>query len=331
MTIEEARKLAIIPRRKKFSTVDWLMMSTEEVLERFASLPGAERYGTPGEEEQFIYIPGTRKDKVLLVAHSDTVHSKATKIAYYKDQYFSAIPDNGIGADDRAGCNILWKLRNLGHSLLIPNAEEKGCKGSRYLMRGKGWPELIASHNFVLQFDRRNSSDLVSYSVGSHEFSTFLEKEMKGYKRTQGSYTDICVLCDDSKHENDKAPCAVNISIGYYNEHTSTESLNIRQWNRTLSRVYELLSKENLPSFKQKSYRYSSHHSGRTWDDDDYTNQCAYSNAAKSTYKDNKSKEESITNIIEEIFVCPHCDFIALIEEVKENNNQCPCCKKDIK
>jgi hypothetical protein len=40
----------------------------------------------------------------------------------------------GIGADDRAGCAILWLLKDLGHSLLITDGEEKGGIGSKWLM-----------------------------------------------------------------------------------------------------------------------------------------------------------------------------------------------------
>ena len=41
--------------------------------------------------------------------------------------YRSGVYDEGIGADDRAGCAILWLLKDSGHSLLVTNGEEIGC------------------------------------------------------------------------------------------------------------------------------------------------------------------------------------------------------------
>lgn len=337
ITLDDLRKEAIKPRRKKFSTVDWLMMSEDEVLTHFASLPGAIREGKG--DEQFVYVPGTRPDKVLLVAHSDVVPKFPRKIGFARGFYFSTDTNNGIGADDRAGCNILWKLRNMGHSLLIPNAEESGCKGSRFLTKSKDWIDEISKHQFAIQFDRRQSKDLVSYSVGSSDFTKYLESKMPGYKGCSGSHTDICVLCDAWKHEKNMAPCAVNISIGYYHEHTSNECLNIRQWNSTLSYVYELLKPKDLPAFKQKSYTTYNRHN-------EYSTNCGYygyhhvesaspaststSRAISKVASTHSAQETSIASIIDEIMICPDCDGVADISEVKANNSKCLYCNKEI-
>ena len=46
--------------------------SADEVLYKFKNLPRAiSRFD--GDKRNFVYIPGTREDRVLLVAHADTV------------------------------------------------------------------------------------------------------------------------------------------------------------------------------------------------------------------------------------------------------------------
>src|SRR5690606_36735333 len=122
-------------------------------------------------DKRFLYIPGTRDDRVLLVAHADTVwNDSLLNIGYSNSILFSKNSTLGIGADDRAGCAILWRLRDMGHSILVPNMEEKGCIGSKFLMSDSKWAEEIAKHQFAVQFDRYNASGLVTYSVGSFDF-----------------------------------------------------------------------------------------------------------------------------------------------------------------
>lgn len=330
MTTQEMRARLIKPRRKKFTMVDWFMMSTDEVLNTFASLPNAQRVGNG--DEQFVYIPGTRQDRVLLVAHADTTHKKPVDIGYYAGVYLSRNNDVGIGADDRAGCNILWKLKDLGHSLLIPNAEECGCRGSRFLVNDKAWAEEISKHNFAMQFDRKNAKNLVMYGVGSDLFIKWLEEQMPGYKKETGTNTDIAVLLDKTKHKDLIAPCGVNISIGYYNEHGASELLKVQEWNSTLSHTYNLLIKPELPNFKQEieSWRKNQNSYQSNYYSGGYRHgHChAQDNAYGVECKTDQSKP--LTSLIDKFLRCPACTLIFDEAELKFGNRVCPSCEKEI-
>ena len=111
---------------------------SKPVMKLFESLPGAIAH-YDGGKRNFVYVPGTRKDRVLLVAHADTVWHKEygnpqdAKVTYENGVYASTDPNCGIGADDRAGCAMLWALRDCGHSLLVVDGEEKGKHGAKYL------------------------------------------------------------------------------------------------------------------------------------------------------------------------------------------------------
>ena len=146
---------------------DWMLMSQCDVLDRFASLPDAV---TAGEgQRRFVFVPGRRADRVLLVAHSDTVwEEEPIRLACLDDRKFGPILHSaefgrqdglGIGADDRAGCAILWELRNLGHSLLVTSGEEQGCIATLWIMTSEWWETELNSHRFAVQFDRRGRSD----------------------------------------------------------------------------------------------------------------------------------------------------------------------------
>lgn len=209
-----------------------------------------------------LYIEGSRKNKVLLVAHLDTVWDYGNpedleiQITRHKDLLFSktifgaiitdedgeeeSIEGIGIGADDRAGVAALYELSDLGHSILLTDLEEIGCLGSCALMADPEISERLNDHQFMIQLDRKGKNDAVYYNVGTHEFKKFVNETI-GYKEQAGSSSDISVLCEKI--------CGVNLSIGYKNEHTPREILNLRHWSNTVESVRKLLTLENLPKF----------------------------------------------------------------------------------
>lgn len=233
-------------------------MDEFSIIDQFAQLQNDAIVHKKDPDYSYVFLPGSRKDRVLLVAHADTVwhNSHKLKVAFDGEDhglFYSATRKKGldkygdpamngigIGADDRAGIAALWVLSALGHSILITGGEECGCLGSYKLMSSKRMAALIQEHNFALQFDRRGRKDLVFYNVGTKEFAKFMQIET-GYDPAPGSHTDICVLCE-------KIP-GVNMSIGYANEHTVNEILNLRYWRNTVAVANNLLSKENLPKF----------------------------------------------------------------------------------
>lgn len=218
---------------------EWMELPTQEVLARFEGLAGA--IVTGKGLERSVYIPGKREDRVLLVAHSDTVFDNRDNIKVVVDgeRLVSAKKNIGIGADDRAGCAILWYLKDSGHSLFIPNGEESGCIGSRHAM--KHIADELQNHQFAIEFDRRGDKDLVFYNVGTNKFAKYLETELKDYKFSIGAWTDICVICRDI--------CGVNISVGYYGQHSSGEYLITNEWINTARIVKQFLEQEGIPKF----------------------------------------------------------------------------------
>ncbi len=224
------------------------------IFERFAELAGAE-YRTGEGQQQFLYLRGRRRNKVLLVAHVDTVwHGWNGKDGPLLPQLLidgplvrSAAQEFGIGADDRAGCAILWLLRELGHSLLLTDGEENGRKGSRWLMEDPGnrdiRVEIQRDHRFLVQFDRRNGRDFKCYDVGTEIFRAYVTEKTGYSEPDRNSFTDIVTLCRDL--------CGVNLSVGYRNEHSARETLNIVEWENTLNLAGKWLSEPDLPVFSR--------------------------------------------------------------------------------
>jgi hypothetical protein len=225
---------------------NWLTLTTTQIFERFSTLKIAHRIARGADDTRFLYIQGARADRVLLIAHADTVwdakEGYPAPVRYENGVYSSQNPTLGIGADDRAGCALVWELRNMGHSLLITSGEEKGCIASHWLADAN--PDVLAelnAHQFMVQFDRQQATQFKCYEVGTDEFRAYVHTQT-GYTepdRLRG--TDIKILAQQI--------CGVNLSVGYYDEHTPNERLAFAEWEHTLNLTKAWLSQNALPKF----------------------------------------------------------------------------------
>ena len=232
---------AMTDRKVLETFLNYELGSVDEVFDKFLTLKNAKLYEHVGVKN-CVYVPGKRDDRVLLVAHADTVFagSKGSHKIILDDEdiYRSCEENYGIGADDRAGCAILWQLRDSGHSLLITNEEEIGSLGAQDIQdfhKDLFWE--INEHSYIIEFDRRNGRDYKFYDIPvTDEFRNFIE-ENTGYKDAgTKSSTDIRYLC--------ARICGVNLSVGYNYEHHVEEYLVFSEWENTLNLARKLLAGE---------------------------------------------------------------------------------------
>jgi hypothetical protein len=255
---------------KKF--LEMPLETTDDVFKEFLDLniKGTVHEKGKGHFHEFLYIPGSRPDRVLLVAHADTYWSwqkvqgewvrftgeSTSKDIDYQDLDHIVNRRGGLGADDRAGCAILWLLlreEGFGHSILIANGEEHGQRGSNWLFGS--FPVLfqeLNGHQFILQLDRHGCGSFVHYEKATKGFED-LVKVKTGFKVETGTRSDISVLCD--------SVCGVNLCIGYHDEHcpgspnckaTSKEYLVVSEWAETLQVCRKWLHESDLPRFGRK-------------------------------------------------------------------------------
>ncbi len=216
-----------------------------EILRRFAALPGA----VVGEGEKplqrYVFVPGSRKDGVVLVAHVDTVWDKNYDKAFsgerdvkFEDGVFSSTnPECGIGADDRAGCAMLWALRNCGHSLLVVDGEEHGKHGARYLRKSN--PKLFRQlnrHCYMIELDWAGTRSCLFNQVdNTKKFKADMQAALHLADGGPKGGTDLQVLC--------RHVCGVNVGVGYHGWHKSGETLVLAEWENTLVELSEWLAK----------------------------------------------------------------------------------------
>lgn len=229
--------------------------SGDKIFDRFAALPGAVIGNGEKPLERYVYIPGTRSDRVVLVAHIDTVWDKSYNNAFSEKRevlfnnqiFYSSNPECGIGADDRAGCAMLWELIGCGHSILIVDGEEHGKLGAMYLRKSN--PKLfreLNKHCFMIELDWKGTNGCLYNQVdNTSKFKKYIEETLGFADSKAKGGCDLQVLC--------RRVCGVNIGVGYFGQHTPKEFLALPEWENTLAKLTEFL-KEPQRRFRSKFF-----------------------------------------------------------------------------
>jgi len=180
-----------------------------------------------------------------LCAHMDEVHApiEDKRIIQYEDFVFGFNPIAkrmaGIGADDKNGIFIALSALDLlpAVKLLFTVEEETGGFGAEKV----NIQEWLHDVRYVIQCDRRGSSDFITNAGGvklaSKEFSKDAKAVLKkyGFKETSGCFTDVQVL----KTRKLNVSCC-NLSCGYHNPHMNDEITVISELENTFNAVVEL-------------------------------------------------------------------------------------------
>ena len=187
----------------------------------------------------YIYAKGTVP--VLLVAHMDTVHKNPVKKIVRKNKGTLLTSPQGIGGDDRCGIYIVLEIiKKYNCSVLFVDAEETGCWGAKAFVRAVERKEIVpAPVNYIIEFDRRNAKDAVYYELDNKDFEEWITKSSGNYFKTAyGSLSDICYVAPALN------VAAVNLSCGYYKEHTKDEYVNLREMEATIKAAQKIIATE---------------------------------------------------------------------------------------
>ena len=173
--------------------------------------------------------------ETAFTAHMDTAsYGIPTRVVHgYKEDGSIYNTASGIlGADDKAGMTLLLIM---AHQLFIPGyyflfvGEERGCVGSHDAAAQGDWSHLKR----MISFDRRGYTSVITHQNSkrccSHSFASALatalnttipEYEAQFVPDSTGSYTDSASFMQI-------IPECTNISVGYFDAHTSFESQDL--------------------------------------------------------------------------------------------------------
>ncbi len=147
---------------------------------------------------------------------------------------------NGIlGADDRAGVMAMVVIMRACvrdklqlPSLLLTNKEESGSAGMRAFVKDNRM-SILSGARIIIAMDRRGCSEYVYYEDPEKPVLQYIESF--GFTKSHGSYSDGRIIATDWKIPH------INLSIGYYDNHSTSEILHLDEMMLTVNRVLAMI------------------------------------------------------------------------------------------
>ena len=183
-------------------------------------------------------------NRTLFVAHIDTVHHTAGRqtVSVGKDGMVRVVDGDCLGADDGAGVLVLLALieMRVPAYYIFTRCEERGGLGATHLAEKQ--PDLLAQFDRAIAFDRKGTSSVITHQgwgrccsdVFADALSEALSDEVLMYAPDDtGVYTDTAEFVD-------VIPECTNISVGYRNEHTTNETLDLVHLKALIVRVLDI-------------------------------------------------------------------------------------------
>lgn len=204
----------------------YLMMDTEELVQHLMITLDVDTCG-----KDFIFVKGDKGTPFTIVAHVDTLPRKRVELI----QRGNIITNRHglLGADDRAGVYAalqIYKQAAIKPHLLFTDKEESGGLGAKEVVKYLHKPE---GTRLLIELDRQSCNEYVTYQPQKEQVHNYIKKF--GFVEGWGSYSDIA----------DIAPawqCAsVNLSVGYYDQHSKDERLHIDETQLTINRVLQMI------------------------------------------------------------------------------------------
>lgn len=185
--------------------------------------------------KSWLFVPPGSDNKICLVAHIDVIFEtpqpkKIIKRKHGEKREWTS--PQGISGDDRCGVWALLHIyRNMAANkrpiLLFTDEEETGLFGAKEAV--KVFKNELKEVTYFIEIDRKGKDDMVFYNYDAEEFRKHIGKH--GFKDQPGMTSDIKVLGKTFKKSS------VNVSAGYYGQHTKEEYIVIKELMNTIDKV----------------------------------------------------------------------------------------------
>lgn len=183
-------------------------------------------------------------------SHTDTVDNKTGKNVLIQENGYLKVSGGGVlGADCGTGMYIMMRmiLAEVPGLYVFFSTEEQGRIGSQKF-------EMPAHINRCISFDRKGTNNLITTQSGekgcSDEFANHFiaHFNLPFVKDPTGSYTDSYTFFDT-------VPECINLSVGYYYQHTKSECQDV-QFAEDMVRACLNMDWEALPTVRDPEEDY---------------------------------------------------------------------------
>lgn len=220
-----------------------------------------------GRDPQAYIVEVGEGSTYLFSAHTDTVHSKdapVKQVVHYDPEcgLFYKLDGMPLGADNAAGVWLLLSMidANVPGVYIFHHGEECGGIGSKFMATNH--VDFLKRFTHAIAFDRRGADSVITAQMCGDTASLTFAQAMSDLLN-EG--TDFVYSPDDTGTFTDTAnyarliPECTNISVGYYDEHTKNEHLDVWHLTKLKDKVVEIFSSgARLPAVRDPSARAAS-------------------------------------------------------------------------
>jgi hypothetical protein len=214
------------------------------------------------------------ESECMFTAHLDTACRIQEEVRHVfsekgDSEFISTDGNTILGADDKAGVCVMLSMIEKG----VPGlyyffvGEERGCIGSGKLAKeGAKHPNIKK----VISFDRRGTKSIITHQSGMRGCSdAFADAIISEFAKTGMEYEkdDTGIMTDSLEFFEIYSEC-INISVGYYDEHTKSERQDLTHLIK-LAEACQSIDWEGLPSERIPDEWEDLDWEDLDWEDDD--------------------------------------------------------------
>jgi hypothetical protein len=208
---------------------------------------------------------------VLWSCHTDTVHRAGGKQNVRLIDGIASVADqdsNCLGADDTAGCWLMSEMIKAERPGLyvFHRSEEIGGVGSHYI--ATRFPALLIKSKIAIAFDRRGTNSVITHQAGLRGCSDAFAYSL-GNALGMGHRPDPGGVFTDTANYMDLVGECTNLSVGYANEHSRDECLDVPYLRDLRDALLSLDGRDLIAERKPGEYDEDWQLPGDHWQDDD--------------------------------------------------------------
>lgn len=260
------------------------------------------------------YADVGKRSETIFTSHTDTMGDGKKTSLVVKD---GVLRNSGgvLGADDSAGCWIMRRmiLAGVPGLYVFHDSEERGGIGSdSWVRENESWLKL---YKRCISFDRKGYDDVITHqSYGtccSDAFAEALSAQLNGLD-TSFRYQP----CDggtftDSAHYMETVAECTNLSVGYFNQHTPHESLDMYFCHQLMTACCKV-DWESLPTKRDKTIIEDRWSRFSAWEDP-YDWRYGISSKAVEAVKEDEYFQDEIDWVLSEVAKSPDIEDILIL------------------
>jgi len=196
-------------------------------------------FGKPDAHGNYILIVGDNPT-IAFTAHTDTVHrAEGIQTLSVENNFVTTMTGSCLGADCTTG---LWLMLGMIEAdvegvYIAHAAEEIGGVGSSNLVLDN--PAWLSNIQVCLSFDRFGTNSVITHQGGRRTASDAFALSLADILGMPQLKPDTTGTYTDSMEYSGIVPECSNLSVGYYDQHTSKESQDILYAETLLERLCE--------------------------------------------------------------------------------------------